>query len=107
MAIKIIRLEAGEDLEEVLNEVNFLKNSLHWSVVSYYGCYLKRGTVKGQKSVWIAMEFCGGGSVEAAYKAIRGPLTEDEIAVVVRGCLVVRFNLSQSRLSIVVDAIAT
>ncbi|KAJ3083933.1 Mitogen-activated protein kinase kinase kinase kinase 3 [Quaeritorhiza haematococci] len=88
-AVKIIKLEAGEELDEVLNEVNFLRDCSHRNVVSYIGCYMKRGTVKGQKHIWvrsvhkgsisrkdsniqnnlqIVMEYCGGGSVEAAYK---------------------------------------
>lgn len=35
----------------------------------------------------IVMEFCGGGSVEAAYKGLRGPLTEQEIACIIRESL--------------------
>lgn len=87
VAVKIIRLEAGEDLEDVLNEINFLKSGVHSSVVSYYGCYLKRGNLRGLKSVWIVMEFCGGGSVEGCYKALKAPLSEEEISVVVRGAV--------------------
>lgn len=34
------------------------------------------------------MEYCGGGSVESAYKTLKGPLSEEEIAVIVRGCVV-------------------
>ncbi|KAJ3039783.1 hypothetical protein HDV00_011910 [Rhizophlyctis rosea] len=86
-AIKVIKLEAGEELDEVLNEVNFLRDCSHENVVSYVGCYMKKGTVKGQKHVWIVMEFCGGGSVEAAYKGLRGPLTEREISAVLRQSL--------------------
>ncbi|KAJ3293462.1 hypothetical protein HK104_004433 [Borealophlyctis nickersoniae] len=87
MAIKIIKLEAGEELDEVLNEVNFLSECSHRNVVSYIGCYMKKGTVKGQKHVWIVMEFCGGGSVEAAYKGLRGPLLETEISAIIRESL--------------------
>ena len=68
VAVKIIKLEAGEELDEVLNEVNFLKSCSHRNIVAYAGCYMKKGAVKGQRNIWIAMEFCGGGSVEAAYK---------------------------------------
>ncbi|KAI9146495.1 kinase-like domain-containing protein [Paraphysoderma sedebokerense] len=86
-AVKLVKLEPGEDLEEVLNEVNFLKSCSHPNVVSYFGCYMKKGAVRGVKTIWIAMEFCGGGSVEAAYKGLRVPLSEKEIQVVVRECL--------------------
>ncbi|KAI8917272.1 kinase-like domain-containing protein [Powellomyces hirtus] len=87
-AIKVIKLEAGEELDEVLHEVNFLRDCNHRNVVSYIGCYMKRGTVKGQKHIWIVMEFCGGGSVEAAYKGLRGPLTEQEVACIIRESLI-------------------
>ncbi|KAJ3343384.1 hypothetical protein HDU93_008749 [Gonapodya sp. JEL0774] len=71
VAVKLIRLEAGEDLDEVLNEVNFLRSCAHRCVVAYVGCYVKRGgNLKGQKQIWIVMEFAGGGSVESAYKGI-------------------------------------
>lgn len=77
LAIKVIKLEAGEDLDEVWNEVNFLRDCSHKNIVSYHGCYVKRGITKGQKIIWviygrlilqIVMEFCGGGSVEAIIK---------------------------------------
>ncbi|KAJ3412960.1 hypothetical protein HDV05_008675 [Chytridiales sp. JEL 0842] len=86
-AIKIIRLEEGEELDEVLNEVNFLRDCSYKNVVSYMGCYLKRGPFKGQKNIWIIMEFCGGGSVEGAYKAMKTPLTEEEISCIIRESL--------------------
>ncbi|KAH6587526.1 hypothetical protein BASA61_006252 [Batrachochytrium salamandrivorans] len=51
-AVKIIKLEAGEELDEVLNEINFLRDCTHENIVSYMGCYMKRGPVKGQKIIW-------------------------------------------------------
>eukprot|EP00842_Homolaphlyctis_polyrhiza_P006070 jgi/Hompol1/6464/HPOL_003551-RA len=51
-AVKIIKLEPGEELDEVLNEVNFLRDCMHVNIVAYMGCYMKRGAVKGQKIVW-------------------------------------------------------
>ncbi|ORY39990.1 kinase-like protein [Rhizoclosmatium globosum] len=86
-AIKIITLEEDENLDDVLAEVNFLRDCRHKNIVAYYGSYLKRGKVKGEKSVWIAMEFCGGGSVESCYKTLRAPLSEIEIAHIMRECL--------------------
>ncbi|RKP21190.1 kinase-like protein, partial [Rozella allomycis CSF55] len=83
-AVKIIQLEPGEELDEVLNEVNFLKDCSHENIVSYLGCYLKKGNLKGEKFVWIAMEYCGGGSVEACYKSLKAPLSEIEISCIMR-----------------------
>lgn len=49
MAIKIIKLEPGEELDEVLNEVNFLQSCSHRNIVSYGGSFMKKGAVKGEK----------------------------------------------------------
>ncbi|KAJ3262920.1 Structural maintenance of chromosomes protein 1, partial [Chytriomyces hyalinus] len=86
-AVKVIKLEPGEHLDDVLREVNFLRDCQHENVVRYIGCFIKRGPVKGQRHVWIAMEYCGGGSVEWCYKGLKGGLMELEIAVIVRECL--------------------
>jgi serine/threonine protein kinase len=86
-AVKVIRLEVGEELDDVLNEVNFLKSCAHKNVVAYHGCFMKRGNVKGQKYISIAMEYCGGGSVEGCYKALKGPLNEDEICSIIKESL--------------------
>jgi serine/threonine protein kinase len=48
-----------------------LQSCTHRNIVSYHGCYMKRGLVKGEKQFWIAMEYCGGGSVESVYKGKR------------------------------------
>ncbi|KAI9016819.1 kinase-like domain-containing protein [Hyaloraphidium curvatum] len=87
VAVKMIRLEPGEDLDEVLNEVNFLRSCNDRNIVRYVGSYIKKGVVKGQKDIWIVMEFCGGGSTEAAYKALGVPLSEEEISVIIRETL--------------------
>ncbi|KAL2918803.1 hypothetical protein HK105_201637 [Polyrhizophydium stewartii] len=86
-AVKVIKLEPGEELSEVLNEVNFLRDCRHRNIVAYMGSYMKRGQVKGQKIIWIVMEFCGGGSVEGTCKSLRGSLTEQEIVCILRESL--------------------
>eukprot|EP00834_Sanchytrium_tribonematis_P004141 NODE_188_length_13518_cov_0.721142.p1 type:complete len:631 gc:universal NODE_188_length_13518_cov_0.721142:12240-10348(-) len=86
-AVKLVKLEPGEELDEVLNEVNFLRDCQHPNIVAYFGCFMKKGAVKGQKIVWICMEFCGGGSVESAYKSTKVPLLETEIMVIIRESL--------------------
>lgn len=69
VAIKVIRLEPGEEMDEVLNEINFLRGCNDRNIVSYIGSFLRKGGyIKGQRDVWIVMEYCGGGSIEAAYK---------------------------------------
>jgi hypothetical protein len=46
-------LEAGEDLDDVWNEVNFLRGCSHDNIVAYYGCYIKKGESKGSKIIWV------------------------------------------------------
>ncbi|KAI8814316.1 kinase-like domain-containing protein [Cladochytrium replicatum] len=87
VAIKIITLEPGEEIFDVLNEINFLRECSHSNIVSYMGCFMKTGSLKGQKCVWISMEYCGGGSVEAIYRSLKAPLSEKQIACIIRECL--------------------
>ncbi|TYZ61970.1 hypothetical protein PybrP1_002759 [[Pythium] brassicae (nom. inval.)] len=61
-ALKVIpvALEAGqrgEDVESVRREIQFLRECDHPNVVAFYGAYYKDG------ALWVAMEYCGGGSV--------------------------------------------
>ncbi|KAI9355041.1 kinase-like domain-containing protein [Zopfochytrium polystomum] len=86
VAIKVIKLEVGEDLKGVLNEVNFLRESSDRNIVSYYGCYFKR-TPLGTASIWIVMEYCGGGSLENACRDLENLPQEHEISAVLREVL--------------------
>ncbi|KAJ0407798.1 hypothetical protein ATCC90586_006274 [Pythium insidiosum] len=83
-ALKVIpvALEAGqrgEDVENVRREIQFLRECDHPNVVAFYGAYYKDG------ALWVAMEYCGGGSVADVCR--QRALREDEIAVIVRGAL--------------------
>lgn len=53
VAIKVIRLEPGEDLTNILNEINFLRSCEHQNIVSYKGCYMRKGNIKGQNFIWV------------------------------------------------------
>ncbi|KAH6575531.1 hypothetical protein BASA50_002962 [Batrachochytrium salamandrivorans] len=91
-AVKIIKLEAGEELDEVLNEINFLRDCTHENIVSYMGCYMKRGPVKGQKIIWSPSYFRLSLSLIPIFVVfvnidLRGPLFEKEIACIIRQSL--------------------
>lgn len=59
VAIKIIKLEQGEELDDVLNEVVFLQSCSHPNIVSYVGCYMKKSAVKGERMIWVlTIIFC-------------------------------------------------
>uniref|UniRef100_A0A7N6AA98 non-specific serine/threonine protein kinase n=1 Tax=Anabas testudineus TaxID=64144 RepID=A0A7N6AA98_ANATE len=79
-AIKVVKLEPGEDFAVVQQEILMMKDCKHSNIVAYYGSYLRRETL------WICMEFCGGGSLQDIYH-ITGPLTESQIAYVLRETL--------------------
>ncbi|XP_036420185.1 mitogen-activated protein kinase kinase kinase kinase 3 isoform X3 [Colossoma macropomum] len=79
-AIKVIKLEPGEDFAVVQQEITMMKDCKHSNIVAYFGSYLRRD------KLWICMEFCGGGSLQDIYH-VTGPLTESQIAYVSRETL--------------------
>ncbi|XP_040594925.1 mitogen-activated protein kinase kinase kinase kinase 3 isoform X1 [Mesocricetus auratus] len=79
-AIKVIKLEPGEDFAVVQQEIIMMKDCKHSNIVAYFGSYLRRD------KLWICMEFCGGGSLQDIYH-VTGPLSELQIAYVSRETL--------------------
>lgn len=79
-AIKVIKLEPGEDFAVVQQEIVMMKDCKHANIVAYFGSYLRRD------KLWICMEFCGGGSLQDIYH-VTGPLSEMQIAYVSRETL--------------------
>ncbi|KAF0774849.1 hypothetical protein AaE_001452, partial [Aphanomyces astaci] len=83
-ALKVIQIalkpgQYGEDVDNVRREIEFLRECDHPNVVAFYGAYYKEG------ALWIAMEYCGGGSVGDISRQRR--LCEQEISVIMRGAL--------------------
>ncbi|XP_047541007.1 mitogen-activated protein kinase kinase kinase kinase 5 isoform X2 [Vanessa atalanta] len=72
-AIKVIKLEPGDDFAIIQQEILMMKDCRHPNIVAYYGSYLRRD------KLWISMEYCGGGSLQDIYH-VTGPLTELQIA---------------------------
>uniref|UniRef100_A0A6Q2WXY2 Mitogen-activated protein kinase kinase kinase kinase n=1 Tax=Esox lucius TaxID=8010 RepID=A0A6Q2WXY2_ESOLU len=60
-AIKVIKLEPGEDFAVVQQEIVMMKDCKHSNIVAYFGSYLRRD------KLWICMEYCGGGSLQDIY----------------------------------------
>uniref|UniRef100_A0A4W3JCU6 Mitogen-activated protein kinase kinase kinase kinase n=1 Tax=Callorhinchus milii TaxID=7868 RepID=A0A4W3JCU6_CALMI len=79
-AVKIIKLEAGDDFSVIQQEIFMVKECTHSNIVAYFGSYLSR------EKLWICMEYCGGGSLQDIYH-ITGPLSEMQIAYVSRETL--------------------
>ncbi|VVD01028.1 unnamed protein product [Leptidea sinapis] len=59
-AIKVIKLEPGDDFAIIQQEILMMKDCRHPNIVAYYGSYLRRD------KLWISMEYCGGGSLQVA-----------------------------------------
>ena len=82
VAIKVIDCDVDTDneLESIRREVRILRDCNHRNVVTFYASYRSL-----DMSMWIVMEYCGGGSVSdlLKYKA----LGEDECAFVLRETL--------------------
>ncbi|XP_035825113.1 mitogen-activated protein kinase kinase kinase kinase 5 isoform X2 [Aplysia californica] len=78
--IKVIKLEPGDDFAVIQQEIIMMKDCKHPNIVAYYGSYLRR------EKLWIAMEYCGGGSMQDIYH-VTGPLPEPTIAFVCRETL--------------------
>uniref|UniRef100_A0A8C1J900 Mitogen-activated protein kinase kinase kinase kinase n=1 Tax=Cyprinus carpio TaxID=7962 RepID=A0A8C1J900_CYPCA len=79
-AIKIVKLDPGDDITSIQQEITMMKECKHKNIVAYYGTY-HRNT-----KLWICMEYCGGGSLQDIYQ-VTGPLKEKQIAYICRETL--------------------
>ncbi|XP_034024539.1 mitogen-activated protein kinase kinase kinase kinase 5-like [Thalassophryne amazonica] len=79
-AIKVIKMEPEDDFSVIQQEIVIVKSCKHRNIVAYYGSYIRANTL------WICMEFCGGGSLQDIYQ-VTGPLSEPQIAYICREML--------------------
>uniref|UniRef100_A0A665VYD4 non-specific serine/threonine protein kinase n=1 Tax=Echeneis naucrates TaxID=173247 RepID=A0A665VYD4_ECHNA len=79
-AIKIVKLDPGDDITSIQQEITMMKECKHKNIVAYFGSY-HRNT-----KLWICMEYCGGGSLQDIYH-VTGPLREKQIAYMCRETL--------------------
>ncbi|KAI4808373.1 hypothetical protein KUCAC02_000436 [Chaenocephalus aceratus] len=79
-AIKIVKLDPGDDITSIQQEITMMRECKHKNIVSYFGSY-HRNT-----KLWICMEYCGGGSLQDMYH-VTGPLKDKQIAYVCRETL--------------------
>ncbi|XP_066501765.1 mitogen-activated protein kinase kinase kinase kinase 6 [Hoplias malabaricus] len=79
-AIKVVKLDPGDDISSIQQEITMMKDCTHKNIVAYFGSYLRNN------KLWICMEFCGGGSLQDIYH-VTGPLKEKQIAYVSRETL--------------------
>uniref|UniRef100_A0A8C2BSI1 non-specific serine/threonine protein kinase n=1 Tax=Cyprinus carpio TaxID=7962 RepID=A0A8C2BSI1_CYPCA len=60
-AIKVVKLDPGDDISSIQHEITMMKDCTHKNIVAYFGSYLRNN------KLWICMEFCGGGSLQDIY----------------------------------------
>uniref|UniRef100_A0A4W5JRS2 non-specific serine/threonine protein kinase n=1 Tax=Hucho hucho TaxID=62062 RepID=A0A4W5JRS2_9TELE len=93
-AVKVVKLDPGDDILSIQQEITMIKECTHKNIVAYFGSYLRNN------KLWICMEYCGGGSLQDIYH-VTGPLNERQIAYVCRetlqvnGALIVSLGFSQ------------
>uniref|UniRef100_A0A674ATL8 non-specific serine/threonine protein kinase n=1 Tax=Salmo trutta TaxID=8032 RepID=A0A674ATL8_SALTR len=63
-AVKVIKLEPGDDFSIIQQEIFMVKECMHHNIVAYFGSYLCR------EKLWICMEYCGGGSLQDIYHGV-------------------------------------
>ncbi|XP_026016877.1 mitogen-activated protein kinase kinase kinase kinase 2-like isoform X3 [Astatotilapia calliptera] len=88
-AIKIVKLDSGDDITPIQQEITMMKECKHKNIVAYFGSY-HRNT-----KLWICMEYCGGGSLQDIYH-VTGPLKEKQIAFVCRETLQGLYHLHET-----------
>uniref|UniRef100_A0A4W6E9V0 non-specific serine/threonine protein kinase n=1 Tax=Lates calcarifer TaxID=8187 RepID=A0A4W6E9V0_LATCA len=69
-AIKIVKLDPGDDITSIQQEITMMKECKHKNIVAYFGSY-HRNT-----KLWICMEYCGGGSLQDIYHGTNTNLFE-------------------------------
>ncbi|CAF2776461.1 unnamed protein product [Rotaria sp. Silwood2] len=79
-ALKVIKLEPGDDINIIQQEILMMIQCSHPNIIAYFGSYLKRD------KLWIAMELCSGGSMQDIYH-VYGVLNELQIAYILKETL--------------------
>jgi serine/threonine protein kinase len=93
VALKCMSLESSGGVPpEMQKEIAFMKGCDHPNIIKFMGTYMKKD------KLWIAMEFCGGGSVSSLAELTGSPLTEPEIASLCKETLQVLFSTARAPL---------
>ena len=79
--MKIIKLAEDETFDDLVIEIEVLSRCHHPNIVGYFGCWRKKD------ELFIAMEYCDGGSTADIYETLDSGLAEEEIKVICRESL--------------------
>jgi len=93
VAVKKLVIVEDEDFEEIMKEIDIMKDCDSPYIVTYYGSYWRRE----ENEMWVSrfytykivfiltqiiMEYCSGGSITDMLAKIKHPLNEDQISAV-------------------------
>ena len=81
IAVKSIKLAEDETFDDLVIEIEVLSRCHHPNIVGYFGCWRKKD------ELFIAMEYCDGGSTADIYETLDSGLAEEEIKVICRESL--------------------
>uniref|UniRef100_A0A8C9ZIQ9 non-specific serine/threonine protein kinase n=1 Tax=Sander lucioperca TaxID=283035 RepID=A0A8C9ZIQ9_SANLU len=80
-AAKVIDTKTEEELEDYMVEIDILASCDHQNIVKLLDAFYY------ESKLWILIEFCGGGAVDAVMLELERPLTEPQIRVVCKQTL--------------------
>ncbi|XP_023287175.1 serine/threonine-protein kinase 10-like [Seriola lalandi dorsalis] len=80
-AAKVIDTKTEEELEDYMVEIEILASCDHQNIVKLLDAFYYEG------KLWILIEFCAGGAVDAVMLELERPLTEPQIKVVCKQTL--------------------
>ncbi|XP_048052224.1 STE20-like kinase b [Megalobrama amblycephala] len=80
-AAKVIDTKTEDELEDYMVEIDILASCDHHNIVKLLDAFYY------ESKLWILIEFCGGGAVDAVMLELERPLTEPQIRVVCKQTL--------------------
>ncbi|XP_035261543.1 STE20-like serine/threonine-protein kinase isoform X2 [Anguilla anguilla] len=91
-AAKVIDTKSEEELEDYMVEIDILASCDHHNIVKLLDAFYY------ENKLWILIEFCAGGAVDAVMLELERPLTEPQIRVVCRQTLEALLYLHASKI---------
>ncbi|XP_036413262.1 STE20-like kinase b isoform X2 [Colossoma macropomum] len=91
-AAKVIDTKTEEELEDYMVEIDILASCDHHHIVKLLDAFYY------ESKLWILIEFCAGGAVDAVMLELERPLTEPQIRVVCRQTLEALLYLHESKI---------
>uniref|UniRef100_A0A674P9D2 non-specific serine/threonine protein kinase n=1 Tax=Takifugu rubripes TaxID=31033 RepID=A0A674P9D2_TAKRU len=91
-AAKVIDTKTEDELEDYMVEIDILASCDHHHIVKLLDAFYFEG------KLWILIEFCAGGAVDAIMLELERPLTEPQIRVVCRQTLEALIYLHENKI---------